>query len=1174
MLTLIVFLRKRIVYWLLSFIKFKIWVPILLLVCCFNLSFGQESTSREVTFPYSSKLIKLDSQMISPVGFQLSGDGKILGEKSYKINFFKSELILDSKLEGQSFKAVFRVFPQGITQIHRNKEPYLLRDSAEQVDPRITNFSYYYDDNPYFSSGSGLSKSGTISRGISLGNNQDLSINSSLNLQLSGKLNEDVNVLASITDDNIPIQPEGNTQQLQDFDQVFIQLYNDKRKLTAGDFWITSDKTHFLRYNKRGQGAAYEQSIAIDSNSRNNSSASLAVSKGKYSRNIIQAVEGNQGPYRLTGAENERFIIVLSGTERVFIDGVLMKRGQDYDYIVDYNLAEIVFTPKTLMTKDRRIVVEFQYSDKNYSRSLFHFKHEIEREKSNLRLNVYSEQDHKNQPLQFELSDTSKVFTLINSGDDITKMVSTGADSVGYSNSAVFYKEVDTLGYTPVYVKSDDPSVAFFQIRFSEVGSGRGDYIETDFSALGRVYRWIKPDTLSSGEIVRRGKFEPVVILTSPKKRQIVSLGGDVKITKNAKIYSEVAMSNYDENSFSSIDDNDNIGLATKIGFLSGKKLGARQKTTFNTQVEGEYVQSKFSFVERFRDIEFERNWNLNNALVLSDQIMGKATFGLVTESGLLLTAKSNYFYVDTTFTGVKQDFIAALERQTYKLNYSGSYLISESIEKTNFYRHKGLAEKSIGLLTFGFKDEMEQNTFRNKETDSLTFNSYNFYDWQAYIKSPDSTVHSVSVFYRERLDEKPQNNQLFGAAKASGFGLDYRFSKTFKNVLKLRAEYRDLKILDSVLINQAPENTVVGRLDYAANWGDGFFTANTYYEIGSGLEQKKEFVYIETLPGQGNFQWVDYNGNNVKDINEFESAQFSDQANFIRVFTPSNEYIKTFNNQFSFVTSINPAAKWNSSKGVKKLLSKLSNQSSVSRSRKTTGQFIDEYYNPFWADVDDVALSSLSSSLRNIFFLNRTGSVFGAEYVFQNNSSKILLTNGFDTRYFLGHEVRTRLNFAKNYELVLTGSKEQKLNTSDYTNNRNYDLDIHGLTSKISYQPNSKFRIELNGLFNGKKNSLNYGGEEASNLSFGSVVKLNAQEKGLFLIEFNRVQNTFSGEENSPVEFEMLEGLKVGENYTWGVSVQRKLSKTMQLTLNYNGRKTPSNPSIHFGGLQVRAFF
>jgi hypothetical protein len=213
----------------------------------------------------------------------------------------------------------------------------------------------------------------------------------------------------------------------------------------------------------------------------------------------------------LQGAEGERFIIVLAGTEKVFADGQLLRRGFEDDYTIDYNTAELIFTSRHQITKDIRIVVEFQYADQNYARSLFQSATSYSGKKLDFWLNAYSEQDAKNQSLQQNLSPAQKQF-LGTIGDNLDQARISSIDSIGFIDNQVLYRLTDSLGFDSVLVFSVNPQLAHFRAAFLFVGANKGNYILENFNALGKVFRWVAP---VNG--IPQGDHEAARILFTPK---------------------------------------------------------------------------------------------------------------------------------------------------------------------------------------------------------------------------------------------------------------------------------------------------------------------------------------------------------------------------------------------------------------------------------------------------------------------------------------------------------------------------------------------------------------------------------------------------------------------------------------------------------------------------------
>lgn len=1042
-----------------------------------------------------------------------------------------------------------------------------------------------------------LNKTGSISRGIMVGNNQDLSVNSNLNLELTGNISHRFKVVASISDDNIPIQPEGNTQQLQDFDQVFIKVYDDFSSVRAGDFWLKNGSGYFMRYNKRAQGASITTRILdpfSKSGLQTKAKLSGAISKGKFARNVIQGVEGNQGPYRLRGSEGEAFVIILSGTESVYIDGKELKRGQANDYTIDYNTAEVTFTTNQLITKDRRIVVEFQYSDKNYARSLVQFGNSWEKENWDINLGIYSEQDAKNQPLQQELSLAQQQF-LAQVGDSIHKAFYAGVDSVEYSANQVLYSKLDSLGYS-IYRYSTNPDSAKFRLTFSNVGAKNGNYVQADFSAQGRVFRWVAPDTIN-GVIHRNGNYEPVRVLVTPKKRQLVTLNSNYRFSDKLKLFVEGAISNFDANTFSRLDRSDNVGDAWKTRLAFSQPLDTAQYDPLRLvlNLDLERMGRNFNSLERFRSVEFSRNWNVRNVDFVSDQHIAAGQIGLAKKSWGEVLYGLDYYQVGQEYLGLKNNLNALVNKSGYSGFFEGSYLNTTGFRTSNFIRHKSLLEKKTKWFGIGFQDEHERNLqFSRMKSDSLADTSYQFYDWRVFVKNGDSAKIEAEVFYRNRFDRKARNNALMSATNSDHIGFSAGLLNNTRNTLQCRLEYRSLVIQNDELTNQKPDKTMIGRLDYSLNLLKKSVRLTTYYEVGSGLELKRQFAYLQVQPGQGVYVWNDYDNDSVKGLNEFEVAAFGYEADHIRVFTPTNEYVRTYTNQLAQTLILDPKSIWrvklepktrtcatDSVRGrrrrglvFRRLMSKFYNQTSFSIDRKTNSETIETRFNSFLTNIDDATLISLASSWRNTLFFNRTNSKFGVDYTFLELRNKTLLTNGFEGRLKRSHEMRSRWNVRREYAILLDAEYGEKVNTSDYTSGREYDINYYSIKPSLSYQPSTEFKLSLLGRYSIKKNKPNLGGQFAQIMDVGTEARFNKVRTGMISGNLNFINIVYTGENSGSISYEMLEALNPGRNFTWTVAVQRNLSSNLQLSINYSGRKSEENNAIHAGGIQLRAFF
>ena len=438
----------------------------------FGIGYAQnQSTLRHKLSQIKGDTLWIDSLSIVPNTFSI----KEVPAEHYILDVFKSYLIWLIKPDKDYVECTYRVFPVSL-------EAAFQRRSFDSIFYR-----YNLPAAIFLNSGAKqkpldfgkLNSAGSIGRTLAFGNRQDGILNSSLNLQLSGYMADSILINAAIADNNIPIQPDGNTQNLNEFDQVFIQFSKDKWKLNLGDLDIRQKELYFLNFYKRLQGVSYEGEHKLGKLNKGNLLASGAVAKGKFTINVFQGIEGNQGPYRLKGANQELFFIVLAGTERVYIDGVLLQRGEDHDYIINYNTAEITFMPNQMISKDKRIQVDFEYADRNYLNSQFFFQEKLELGKTmQVKVGYFGNTDSRNSPINQTLNNSQRQF-LSAIGDNSQSSYYPSAERDSFNVSKVQYRQVDTTyggnKRDTIYVYEKFSGSDLYSLTFSDLGEGNAD---------------------------------------------------------------------------------------------------------------------------------------------------------------------------------------------------------------------------------------------------------------------------------------------------------------------------------------------------------------------------------------------------------------------------------------------------------------------------------------------------------------------------------------------------------------------------------------------------------------------------------------------------------------------------------------------------------------------------
>jgi len=193
-------------------------------------------------------------------------------------------------------------------------------------------------------------------------------------------------------------------------------------------------------------------------------------------------------------------------------------------------------------------------------------------------------------------------------------------------------------------------------------------------------------------------------------------------------------------------------------------------------------------------------------------------------------------------------------------------------------------------------------------------------------------------------------------------------------------------------------------------------------------------------------------------------------------------------------------------------------------------------------------------------------------------NSGKALLTYGYESRVFNEWSMKGRVNITKDILFDLTGRfGSNQLNTSNVKfGNRNYHILQNATEPRITVTRGAVIRIITGYRYSVKTNTI--GDEEKAIIhSINTEMKYNILQSTSILGKFTFSNIDYTSVKgfpnaNSTTSYILLEGLMPGKNYLWNLDLTRRISNSIEINIQYEGRKPGESRVVHVGRASIRA--
>jgi hypothetical protein len=944
-----------------------------------------------------------------------------------------------------------------------------------------------------------LNRNGVIYRGLNIDAGSGVGVISGFSLELNGRISENVDVSAYVSDDNLAVSEEGSTEALSNIENIHIQFRHPNFLTRMGDYDYSYDDGEFGSLSRKVSGVYANARI-----DNHYTEAFLSAEKEENQTAVFSGMEGVLGPYIISG-NNSRAEIVKN-SETVYLNGREMKQGDEYFF--DFETSELYFRHGNLIREGDRITVDYRSVKDDYERISYALaSHNMFlNDKVGIKLHYFSEKDNREKPLNFDMN--TDIRTAMESAGSVNSIRIPGYE---LSESG----DYDLLAPDSTHFVYSGSGKGSYKIRFSYFEDG-GEY-DLSYDSTGTAIFVYDP--------LNGGSYLPELVVETPGSYSRIHGTLSYK-EKYFESETEIIGSDMDRNQYYSDDsDFEGMGAAQKLVFRTDEgKAGI-----FRIALSGKHYNSELVVPSRLydpateNDIDYEEKIKGGDFFRYGSEISHKYKEYTNNRFNFTRTESENDIYENSILFRSSGNF----GDYSYRADIELKSLSEDSLEiqKDTYYFSNSFRRGSAVLSPF-LRNRTYRTIDQNEKsgTDEMSAGGIVEYFFKDFVDLSNSTEYMVKSDIineiREEYLRRTANILKLSNRTGTVFNSEMTWTRAVNNYADKDSSDSNYDLLN-LKANYNKNSNYRFNLEYETEISSYIPKVRTYYSVDEGTGS---YILVdgEYFPDDfGNYDFfVNYSGSPVN----LTGVKLDFRSFFDPDEVESRENILYWLSRFDVGQDI------------------------IITERSKNARINDIMFLNLSEFQNDSTVKGLIESRTVIHFLRKARNSFEYSYNFRKNILKEYQNYSENTNSS-GHYLSYR-NRSGTFTHKISGraSTYEKFSLSGAYRTDDIRSSYISYTFRHDPDPNSNYSL-----------TFEYGSEYENERELGSesykfspALSIGVYDKGVVRAGMDIIQIV----SDKPTVFSMNSGMGQGRSYKWNMSADHEFGKDISGSLSYFGRK------------------